>query len=186
MRPTDAMTRMAGENFFYILYFQEPGVAEAELEADVRAWLRMFLYSGSGDPPPGQLFRQLPKTAKFRDQMSEPPADWDTWLTAEDLDFYTGEFERRGFTGGLNWYRAVDRTWEMTAPFHGAKMRQPAIFVAGDRDGVIAMNPQAFTDLEQTVPELRAKILLPGAGHWTQQERPEEVNAAMIGFLKSL
>ena len=186
MRPTGAMKAMAGDNFFYILYFQEPGVAETELEADVRKSLRMFLYSGSGDPPKGQVLRRLPKDAKFLDMMGEPPEGWSTWLTPADLDFYTGEFERAGFRGGLNWYRNVDRTWEYMAPFQNAKMRQPALFVAGDRDGVILMNPQALAQLEENVPNLKAKIMLDGCGHWTQQERPDEVNAALLDFLGSL
>jgi pimeloyl-ACP methyl ester carboxylesterase len=186
VRPTDGMRAAAGDNFFYILYFQEPGVAEAELEADVRRSLRMFLYSGSGDPPKGQVLRPLPKTAKFLDMMTDPGEDWHTWLAPEDLDFYVQEWERTGFRGGLNWYRAVDRTWEVMAPWQGAKMTQPCMFIAGDRDGVILMNPRALEELEANAPDLRAKVILPDAGHWTQQERPEEVNAALIGFLKSL
>ncbi len=187
VRPTDGMKAVYGDNFFYILYFQEPGVAEAELSADTKRSLRMFLYSGSGDPPlTDNVLRPLPKSAKFLEMMRDPGEDWNTWLTPADLDFYTAEFERATFRGGLNWYRNVDRTWEMMAPFHNAKMTQPAFFVAGERDGVIAMNPNALTDLQKNVPYLKGKILLPGVGHWTQQERPEEVNAAMIGFLKSL
>jgi pimeloyl-ACP methyl ester carboxylesterase len=186
VRPTDGMRAAAGDNFFYILYFQEPGVAEAELEADVRRSLRMFLYSGSGDPPKGQVLRPLPRTAKFLDMMTDPGEDWHTWLAPEDLDFYVQEWERTGFRGGLNWYRAVDRTWELMAPWQGAKMTRPCMFIAGDRDGVILMNPRALEELEANAPDLRAKVILPDAGHWTQQERPEEVNAALIGFLKSL
>jgi pimeloyl-ACP methyl ester carboxylesterase len=186
--PTAAMKAAYTDQgrFFYILYFQEPGVAEAELEADVRKTLRSFLYSGSGDPPLAEVRRVLPVDAKFLDMMADPGEGWQTWLKKEDLDFYVAEFERTGFRGSLNWYRNVDRTWETMAPFNGAKMRQPALFVAGDRDGVIAMNPRALADLETAVPNLKAKIILPGCGHWTQQERPDEVNAAMIGFLKSV
>jgi pimeloyl-ACP methyl ester carboxylesterase len=186
VRPTHGMRAAAGDNFFYILYFQEPGGAEAELEADVRRSLRMFLYSGSGDPPKGQVLRPLPRTAKFLDMMTDPGEDWHTWLAPEDLDFYVQEWERTGFRGGLNWYRAVDRTWELMAPWQGAKMTRPCMFIAGDRDGVILMNPRALEELEANAPDLRAKVILPDAGHWTQQERPEEVNAALIGFLKSL
>jgi pimeloyl-ACP methyl ester carboxylesterase len=184
MKPTDAMKAMAGDNFFYILYFQEPGKAEAELQADVRKTQRMFLYSASGDPPPGTTFRQLPKSAKFLDGMIDPGGTWAPWLTDADLDFFTAEFERAGFRGGLNWYRNVDRTWELLAPFHGAKMTQPAIFIAGENDGVIRMNPRWQTDLPASVPNLKGTVLLPGAGHWTQQERPDAVNAALIGFFK--
>ncbi|MFN0146938.1 MAG: alpha/beta fold hydrolase [Dehalococcoidia bacterium] len=186
VKPTDAMKAAFGDNFFYQLYFQEPGKAEANLSADTRKFLRSMLYSASGEPAPGAVFKQLPKTATFMDQMTDPGPAWHTWLEPKDLDFFVSEFERTGFRGGLNWYRNVDRTWEFSAPFQGAPMRQPGLFVAGERDGVIAMNPQALTDLDKNVPNLKGKVLMPGCGHWTQQERPVEVNAAMIGFLKSL
>ena len=186
IKPTEGMKAVYGDNFFYILYFQEPGVAEAELSADPRRALRMFLYSGSGDPPRPDVLRPLPRSAKFLDMMTDPGEGWQTWLTPADLDYFTAEFERATFRGGLNWYRNVDRTWELMAAYNGAKMTQPALFVAGDKDGVIAMNPAALGNLEKSVPDLRGKVILPGCGHWTQQERPEAVNAAMIGFLKSL
>ncbi|MGE5595864.1 MAG: alpha/beta fold hydrolase [Hyphomicrobiales bacterium] len=186
MRPTDAMKMMAGDNFFYILYFQRPGIAEAELSADVRKTMRAFLYSASGDPEPGTLFRPMPKDRPFLDWCADPGPDWHTWLSPEDLDFYVKEFERTGFRGGLNWYRNVDRTWELMAPFDGAKMMQPALFIAGDRDGVIASNRAALDQLPVHVPNLKETILLPGCGHWTQQERPNEVNAAMLKFLKAV
>lgn len=185
VRPTDAMKALAGENFFYILYFQEPGVAEAELEADIRRTHRMFAYSASGEPQPGTYFRPIPKNSKFLDWSGDPGEDWSTFMTKADLDFYVAEFERAGFRGGLNWYRNVDRTWELMAPFQGAKMTQPALFVAGDRDGVIA-NRAAYDALPENVPALRKRVLLPGCGHWTQQERPAEVNAEMLELLRGL
>ncbi|MCK9519951.1 MAG: alpha/beta hydrolase [Dehalococcoidia bacterium] len=186
IKPTDAMKAMAGDNFFYILYFQEPGKAEAELEADVRRTLRMFNYSASGDPELGTYFRRMPKDRTFLEWCGDPGEDWHTWLAPEELDFYVGEFERAGFRGGLNWYRNVDRTWELMAAFDGAKVRVPALFIAGDRDGVVAANPQAVTNLATHVPDLRETVMLPGCGHWTQQERPQEVTGAMLRFLESV
>ena len=109
-----------------------------------------------------------------------------SWLTDADVDFYTGEFERVGFRGGLNWYRNIDRTWELTAAWAGAVVTPPALFIAGDRDGVIAMNPAAVEQLSTVVPNLRRTVMLDGCGHWTQQERPNEVNTAMLEFLSSL
>jgi pimeloyl-ACP methyl ester carboxylesterase len=186
IRPTDAMKMMAGENFFYILYFQEPGKAEAELEADVRRTQRMFLWSAGGDPKPGEgLNFPIPKTAKFLDMLSEPAA-LPGWLTEADLDFFTKEFERTGFRGGLNWYRNIDRNWELSAFLNGAKIRQPSAFIAGDRDGVITMNRAAYDNLGQVCTDLRSKVLLPGCGHWTQQERPAEVNQFLVEFLSGL
>lgn len=186
VRPTEALRAAAGDRFMYMLYFQTPGVAEAELEADVRATLRRFLYTASGSPPRGQGWRPvLPATARFLDATVDPPA-LPGWLTEADLDVYTGEFERTGFGGGLNWYRNLDRTWELMAPWPHAPIARPALFVAGDRDGVIVMMKNALERLPRTVPGLRRQVLLPGCGHWTQQERPAEVNAELLAFLRGL
>ena len=116
------------------------------------------------------------------------PAPLPAWLTEADLAFYAGEFTRTGFRGGLNWYRNIDRNWELLAPFAGAKVTVPALYVAGERDLVLAFPgaKELVANLTQFVPGLRQTIMLPGCGHWTQQERPEAVNAAMIGFLRAL
>ncbi len=114
------------------------------------------------------------------------PETFPSWLSDADIDFYVGEFERGGFRGGLNWYRNIDRTWELTAAWGDAKVTPPALFIAGDRDGVIAMNRDAVTNLSTMVPNLRRTVMLEGCGHWTQQERPDAVNAAMLDFLGSL
>ena len=184
--PTEILKARAGDTFHYMLYFQEPGVAEAELEADARATLRRFLYSASGDIPKEDVrWVGLPRTAAFLDGVVEPPA-LPGWLTEADLDFYTAEFARTGFRGGLNWYRNLDRTWELTAPWAGAQVAVPALFVGGTRDGVITANPKALDAMPRWVPNLADAVLLDGCGHWTQQERPEQVNAAVVGFLKGL
>jgi pimeloyl-ACP methyl ester carboxylesterase len=114
------------------------------------------------------------------------PASLPTWFTEADLDFYAGEFARTGFRGGLNWYRNIDRNWELLAPFAGARVTVPALFIAGDRDLVLAFRgmDQLIANLSKFVPQLRKTLILPGCGHWTQQERPAEVNAAMIDFLR--
>jgi pimeloyl-ACP methyl ester carboxylesterase len=181
--PLQMFRAMAGDRFFYILYFQEPGVAERELEADVRSTLRRFLYAASGDVTEPLEFWRKPKNAKFLDGLPDPKT-LPSWLGEADLDYFTGEFRRTGFRGGLNWYRNIDRNWRETPDLAGAKVEQPSLFVAGKRDGVLAMMPpEAMRDL---VPNLRRLLLLPGCGHWTQQERPAEVNTALIEFLKSL
>ena len=116
------------------------------------------------------------------------PVTLPSWLTEGDVDFYTGEFARTGFRGGLNWYRNIDRNWELLAPLAGAKVEVPALYLAGDRDPVVAFPgmDQLIPNLSKFVPQLRETIMLPGCGHWTQQERPAEVNAAMIDFLRKL
>jgi len=193
-RPTSAMPQTE-QTWFYQLYFQDPGVAEAEFERDPRATIRRLLYSASGNVPrrnpidargdaaPGMV----PRTGGFLSRMVDPPT-LPAWLTEADIDFYAGEFARTGFRGGLNWYRNIDRNWDLMAPFAGLKVAVPALYVAGDRDLVVgfAGAAQLIANLKSFVPELRDTVMLPGCGHWTQQERPEEVNAALLRFLLSL
>ena len=110
------------------------------------------------------------------------------WLTNTDIDFYTSEFTRTGFRGGLNWYRNIDRNWELLAAFAGAVVTVPALYIAGDRDPVVSFPgmDDLIPNLSKFVPKLRRTLMLPGCGHWTQQERPKEVNAAIIDFLAHL
>jgi pimeloyl-ACP methyl ester carboxylesterase len=181
---------------FYQLYFQTPGVAEAEFEQDIRRFVRATLYSISGDIPrpepagmPGGMMvpRQGGLQARWASEFVNP-ATLPSWVTEEDVDFYTGEFERTGFSGGLNWYRNIDRNWELLAPFAGAQVTVPSLYIAGDRDPVVAFPgmDRLIPNLAHFVPALRRTIMLPGCGHWTQQERAAEVNAAMIDFLRAL
>ena len=185
-RPTEAMKNMAGDNQFYIVYFQKPGRVEKELEADVRETMVKALYSLSGDPPPEKRWNFLfGKDQKFVDTVYMPDT-LPEWLTEKDIDVFTEGFKRTGFRGGVNWYRNIDRNWELTPFLSGAKIHQPSLFIAGELDGVIVMSRAAFDNLESAVPNLKQKILIPGAGHWVQQERPQEVNDALIDFLKSV
>jgi len=179
---------------FYQLYFQTPGVAEAEFERDVRMTLRRLLYSASGDAPRGDApivnpdtVGMVPRRGGFLNRSMDTPA-LPPWLTEADLEFFAGEFTCTGFRGGLNWYRNIDLNWELLAPFAGACVTVPALYIAGDRDLVVAFRgmDQLIPNLSKFVPHLRRTLMLPGCGHWTQQERPEEVNAAMIDFLRSI
>src|SRR5216683_2437331 len=167
---------------WYQLYFQEPGVAEAEYDRNVRAVFRSGMIGISGDAPPGTPpFGMVPRQGSpFRWTADPPPLP--AWLSEADVDFYTAEFARTGFRGGLNWYRNIDRNWELLAPFAGAQVGVPALYIAGDRDLVVAFPgmDQLIPNLANFVPQLRRTIMLPGCGHWTQQERAAEVNAAMI------
>lgn len=193
MRPTSRMPQDDG-NLFYQLYFQTPGVAEEELSRDPRATLRRILYSGSGDVPrraDGEAsagsFGLVPRNGGFLTRTRDPDT-LPAWLSEADLDFYQREFERTGFRGGLNWYRNIDRNWELLAPFAGAKVSVPALYMAGDRDLVTRFRgmDRLIPNLAMFVPRLWRSIMLPGCGHWTQQERPAEVNAAMLEFLRQL
>ncbi|NML94777.1 alpha/beta fold hydrolase [Novosphingobium olei] len=181
VQPMPAMREMFKGQFFYQLYFQEPGVAEAEFEKDIRTALRKFLVMAGGET---DLTKLAPKSEHDDMLTSLPdPEVLPPWLSEADLDFYAGEFTRSGMRGPLNYYRNHDLTWRLT---HGAptQIHQPAMFVAGTADGVVMMAAAAIEALPQTVTDLRINRMIPGIGHWTQQEAPEAVNAAILEFLK--
>ncbi len=191
-RPTTIMPQDETD-FFYQLYFQTPGVAEEELSRDPRTTIRQVFYSASGDAPRGSeeataaLIGMVPRDGGLLSRTRDPET-LPAWLSENDIDFYAGEFARTGFRGGLNWYRNIDRNWELLAPFTGAKVSVPALYMAGDRDLVIGFRglDKLIPNLKLFVPGLCETVMLPGCGHWTQQERAEDVNRAMIGFVRSL
>lgn len=185
--PLASMRTMFGDRFFYILYFQTPGVAEHELQHDVRTSMRRFLFAASGNAPDnGMAMMQAPppNSAYFLEQMPDTET-LPTWLTEADLDFFVKEFEASGFRGPLNWYRNIERSWELSGAFQGKTIEQPSLFISGDRD-LIRMNPGYESAMREVAVNLRDVVILPGIGHWTQQEAPEPVNEALIGFLNSL
>ena len=188
-RPTSLMPQTA-DALFYQLYFQTPGVAEAEFERDPRRTLRALLYSASGDlpiRPPAGAVGMVPRAGGFLSVMMSPPS-LPPWLTEADVDYYAGEFAKSGFRGGLNWYRNIDRNWELLAALAGARIAVPALYIVGDRDLVMAFRgmDQVIATLANRVPKLTRTITLSGCGHWTQQERPREVNEAILAFLRGL
>jgi pimeloyl-ACP methyl ester carboxylesterase len=185
--PTSVMPQ--SENaVFYQLYFQQPGVAEAEYEKDVRRSVSTTLLGIGGNSyiEPTSV-GMVPRGGSWLDPLN-PPDALPPWITETDIDFYASEFRRSGFRGGLNWYRNIDRNWELLAPWAGAKINVPALYIAGDRDLVVRFPwyDKLIPNLRHFVPKLRETIMLPGCGHWTQQERPDQVNAALIKFLKEL
>jgi epoxide hydrolase A/B len=171
-----------GDRFMYILYFQEVGPADDELARDPRRTLSSVLWSASGDAPPDSI-RRLPRGAGWLDGMSDPP-ELPPWLTEDELRYYAAEFERTGFTGGLNWYRNLDRNWELTQHLRDAKVGVPAVFIAGEREPFLGITPPSVMD--GRVPDLRGTHLVSGAGHWVQQERPGDVNRILLEFLEGL
>ena len=182
--PPMAMLReMYKGQFFYQLYFYEPGVAEAEFESDIRTALRKFLVMAGGETD----LTALPPKAEDDDMFSSLPypETLPDWVSEQDLDFYEAEFKRSGMRGPLNYYRNHDLTWKLTegAP---TTISQPAFFVAGANDGVIMMAEEALKIMPMFVTDLRINKLIPGAGHWTQQEAPEAVNETILDFLKEL
>ena len=167
---------------FYQQRYREPGF-ERVLDADPRAVILNGFYALSGEAEV--------HWSPARDQDEEPPPPTLNYrkpgfVSDEDIDFYANEMKRCGFLGGLNYYRVRDRNWELTSFLDGAKLLQPTLFVAGDRDPTLEFLREPFDEMEINVPNLRGKILLPGIGHWTQQESPTEINRLIIDFLAGL
>ena len=174
-----------GERFFYQIYFQTPGVAEVELDADPGSLLRRLYCSPDTERHAPKITDLHADAGGWIDRMGEPK-ERPGWLSAEDLNYYVNEFSRVGFTGGINYYRNIDRNWELMAPYALQKIEIPAMFMAGDRDFVIgrATREQLLSSMRTDVPNLRDVVILPGIGHWIQQEAAEEVNVCMLNFLK--
>ena len=184
--PVGALTRQEnfGDNFVYTVYFQQPGVAEAELDADVRRSIRMLYYSVSGDAPEFGFMRPKPASSKMLDGLVDPDP-LPSWLTEEDLDRYVKDY-RDGFRGPINWYRSIDRGIELTRHLVGSKIMQPAHFMIGSLDPMNVLLAEPLSHVEENAPNLRGNMVLEGAGHWLPLERPKEVNAALLDFLAGL
>jgi pimeloyl-ACP methyl ester carboxylesterase len=181
-RPLD-MLRESGITNFYWQYFQAEGIAEAELERDLLKTFRILL-GGRGLSDPTAAMFVKPGKGFLGDAQGDQPLP--PWLTEADLAAFAQAYKKSGFRGGLNWYRNIDRNWELTAPWQDAQIHQPSLFIAGSQDAVITglIGAKRVNELERVLPNLKGKVIIEGAGHWVQQERPEEVNAALIGFLK--
>lgn len=178
--PTESFRRTFGEHFFYMLYFQEPGVADAELGGDPARTLGR-LFGGPIDPAAReglQTRMTAPGPQGWIDRLPQPKSLGD-WITQDEFDHYVDEFTRTGFTGGLNWYRNLDRNWELMAS--AQPISAPAMFLTGADDPVASFMPAQRTSEVVTGP-LRV-VSVDGAGHWVQQEKPDEVNAALLDFL---
>jgi pimeloyl-ACP methyl ester carboxylesterase len=195
--PTSLMPRTENAQF-YQLYFQQPGPAEAELGRDPRATIRNMLFGASGDGVaaaraavaaggPAPNLGMVPKGGGFL-QGPGAPAKLPPWISESDIDVYGEQFARTGFRGALNYYRNVDRNWEILGALAGLQVSVPALYIAGDRDFLLSFpgTDQLLANQKNFVPGLRKIQMLPGCGHWTQQERPNEVNAALVEFIRAL
>jgi pimeloyl-ACP methyl ester carboxylesterase len=173
--------------FFYQAYFQHPGVAEAELEADPRDFLRRFYYAICGDAPDGTWPTDKPANATLLERLPDP-SPFPDWLSEADIDYYTSEFARSGFRGPLNRYRNHDRDFDYLQQFKGRRIEQPALFIGGERDLVLSMlgRGDLLATMRAEIPDLRGADILAGCGHWTQQERPIEVNTRLLAWLAQL
>ena len=186
MPPLKMMEAMFQNNFFYILYFQEPGVAEAEFESDIRRSMRLFTWGASGEARSisgfGTAMVNKPKDSKLFDGAPEvegvPP-----WMTEADLDVYVENFTKGGFRGPINRYRCMDIDWNELPELQDKRIEQPALFIYGEADGVMSFAP--MDPMKQLVTNLKI-VSFPGIGHWTQREKPKETNGALIEFLNGL
>lgn len=195
--PTSLMPRTETAQF-YQLYFQEPGPAEAELGRDPRATIRNMLFGASGDGvaaaraavAAGGPAPNLGMVPKGGGSLQGPgaPATLPSWISESDIDHYGEEFKRTGFRGALNYYRNIDRNWEITGALAGVQVSIPALYMAGDRDFLLSFpgTDQLLANQKTLVPGLRKIQMLPGCGHWTQQERSSEVSAALVDFIRGL
>jgi len=181
--PISVMEFLFEDRFFYILYFQEPGVADAELAADVEDTLRRT-YRATSSSATSDGLRVLAREGTGWRGWLPPSPTLPAWMREEDLAYYVGEFERTGFSGGLNWYRNIRRNWELSATYANATITMPALFVAGEHDIVNQFMSDA--DMAHWLTDLRASITMPATGHWIQQERSGEVNEILLDFLSSL
>jgi pimeloyl-ACP methyl ester carboxylesterase len=183
--PPLRLLRQAGLNTYYWLYYQDVGVADAEYDRDAKATLRRTLYTFSGDAPHTEMNRRILEPGKGALDNTLDPQHLPAWLSESDLDYMAADLRRTGFRNPLNYYRNIDRNWELLAPWAGAVIQQPALFIAGKEDHVIRgpTGEKQLKDLPMTVPGLKGTVLLDGVGHYVQQERPREVNAALLEFL---
>lgn len=186
--PVDLLTALEqqGIHNFYMQYFQQAGVAEAELQADVAATLRRATFSLSGDGAGGVAGLLQPGTGFLHNTVD--PQTLPAWVDTGDLAYATSEFQRTGFQGGLNWYRAIRPSWELLAAWRGAVVRQPALFIGGASDDVLRFpaSKAAIARFDRTLPGLRGCHILEGAGHWVQRERAAAVNTLLLDFLRGL
>lgn len=184
----DLFDQLYPGKFFYMLYFQEPGVAEAAFGADLRAALKRVYFSTSGAAPVNSLIADGPRGAALLTLLPDPPPGPLPFLSDAQLDRMAATFERTGMTGGFNRYRALPLDVEASSDILGATVGQPSCFIAGERDPVRAMIPgvDAYADPGAACTDFRGTTIVPDAGHWVHQEAPAAVNEALGAFLESV
>ncbi len=182
--PTQAFRRIFGDNFFYMLYFQEPGVADVDLDRDPAATMtRMLAGLRPREPQAAALRMTRPGPQGYVERLPEPEA-LPGWLSHDELAHYIAEFTRTGFTGPLNWYRNLDRNWELTATTPAPTIKAPSLFIGGADDPVLAFTRRDRAN--EVVSGPYREVMLDGTGHWIQQERPDDINKELLKFLSGL
>ncbi|TVV74479.1 alpha/beta fold hydrolase [Sphingomonas solaris] len=173
------------DRFFYVRYFQEIGPAEAELEADPRAALKQIFFALSGDAPQGEWTKIRPRDSLLLPGLIEPPAGPLSFMSEADLDFYAAHYGAGGFFGPLSWYRNNPTNARDALAYGDQRVTQPAGFLCGSKEILLTMVPDGLDQMRGACDRLLSETILPGAGHWIQQERPTEVTEALLGFLKA-
>jgi pimeloyl-ACP methyl ester carboxylesterase len=184
----DMVRKLFTENglFFYMVYFQDEGVAEKELEANVRDSIRRIYHTWSAEAAPGGWPVGKKHGEPFLLGMNPSPT-FGPWMPDQQIDYLVGEFTQSGFRGPLNRYRNFHRDFDWAKQFAGRKITQPALFMAGEADMGIRMFPPGVEDRMRGVfTDLRGFHMIPGAGHWNQEEKPTETNKLLLDWLKGL
>jgi pimeloyl-ACP methyl ester carboxylesterase len=183
--PTQLFQMAYGDRFFYMTYFQTVGPAEHELEADVRTTMATVLWGASGEgfrPPTEQV--AAAGTGFLTQMPTPPPLPW-SWLDEAELARYVDAFEHSGFFGPISYYRNLDANYELVKDLASDRISMPSYYIGGSADPVLVMDPNGIERMS-VLPDFRGHVLIDGCGHWTQQERPAEFNAALLGFLATL
>ncbi|XP_021889244.1 uncharacterized protein LOC110808163 [Carica papaya] len=178
-KPVESFRALFGDDY-YICRFQEPGEIEEEFaQVDTRKLITCFLASRNPKPP------RWPKEKGFRNIPEEPLP---SWLTEEDVGYYASKFSQKGFTGGLNYYRAMNLSWELIAPWTGVQVKVPVKFIVGDLDityNIPGMKEYIHGDgFKKLVPFLQEIVVMEGVAHFINQEKPEEISAHIYKFFK--
>ena len=184
--PVAGMRVLFGDNFFYMVYFQDVGPAEAELEANPRHTMHKVMWgaSGEGFAIPTEMHKAA--DTGFLTHGPTPPALPWPWLTREDVDHYAAQFSHSGFFGPVSYYRNIDANYELNKHLAFDRVSMPSFFIGGTKDLVTVMDPTGPERMRNTLADYRGEVIIDGAGHWTQQEKPDQFNEALIGFLDSL
>lgn len=194
-KPSEAFRDMGGREQFYIEYFDHPNKAEGEIELDIAHWLLGMYYSASGDGIRAMRAAGLSSRAAFLVEYGGKLSDrfvwpdegvWPTWMSEDDFNVYVGEFERTGFSGGLNRYRNADNDWHNLAALYGAPIGQPSLFIGGELDGPTVWGAPAIEKFPTTMPGLLGKHIIEESGHWVQQEASDEVTGHLLEFLAEI
>ena len=182
--PTEQLRRIFGDRFFYQLYFQTPGVAEAEFDANPEGILRALLCSPDTPRATPRLGKPISEGGGWTDRLGAP-LEQPEWLSDEALAYYVASYKHSGFAGGINYYRNLDHNWQLMQPYQHSKVHCPVLFLAGSEDIATqrATHEQLQELMAERVPDLTIEVY-PGLGHWLQSEATEQVNEALLTFLQ--